>query len=129
MKTNLKKEDNIRTKKQKKLKVSLKHDLTFKNFFKNNKKALKSLLENFLPLPAGKNIQTVEVLDSAMPILEKMSAKTKNPIMDLRLKLDTGELVNVEMQMCPHPQGGLQGERLFSTHTMLSSKSPIHFYN
>ena len=88
--------------KQKKLKVSLKDDLTFKNFFKNNKKALKSLLENFLPLPKGKSIQTVEILDSAMPILEPLEAKAKNPIMDLRLKLDTGELVNVEMQMCPH---------------------------
>ena len=40
--------------KTKKLKVSLKHDLTFKNFFKNNKTALKSLLENFLPLPKAK---------------------------------------------------------------------------
>ena len=89
-------------KKTKKLKVSLKHDLTFKNFFKNNKKALKSLLENFLPLPPGKSIQNVEVLDSAMPILEPLESKAKNPIMDLRLKLDTGELVNVEMQMCPH---------------------------
>ena len=68
-----------------------------------------------------------------MPILEPLESKAKNPIMDLRLKLnqtgfekgaalagfpsykvdmkpensnqtsiDTGELVNVEMQMCPH---------------------------
>ena len=90
--------------KSKKLKVSLKHDLTFKNFFKNNKPALKSLLENFLPLPKGKNIKTVEILDSVIPILEPLESKAKNPIMDLRLKLDTDELVNVEMQMC-HQSG------------------------
>ena len=90
--------------KSKKLKVSLKHDLTFKNFFKNNKTALKSLLENFLPLPKGRRIKTVEILDSVIPMLEPLESKAKNPIMDLRLKLDTDELVNVEMQMC-HKMG------------------------
>ena len=86
-------------KQQKKNKVSLKHDLTFKSFFKSNNQALKSLLQAFLPLPKGKHIQEVHVLDSLIPSMEK---DTKNPVMDLRLKLGSKEIVNVEMQMCPH---------------------------
>ena len=97
-KTKLKKEAKM-PKKQNKKKVSLRDDLTFKHFFKNNKKALISLLENFLPLPKGRGIQKVQILDSVLPSFEK---RAKETLMDLRLTMDNKELVNVEMQMCSH---------------------------
>ena len=83
----------------KKQKVSLRNDITFKHFFKNNEKALISLLESFLPLAKGRRILSIEILDSFLPTLGN---KAKETIMDLRLILDNKETVNVEMQMCSH---------------------------
>ena len=81
----------------KKQKVSLRNDITFKHFFKNNEKALISLLESFLPLAKGRRIQSVKILDSLL-----QNPGNKETIMDLRLILDNKEIVNVEMQMCSH---------------------------
>ena len=78
-------------------KVSLKNDVNFKYFFKNNERALISLLTHFLPLPKKRSIKTVKIEDSLLP---PTKLKDKESIMDIRLTLDTGEFVNVEMQMC-----------------------------
>ena len=67
----------------KKQKVSLRNDITFKHFFKNNEKALISLLESFLPLAKGRRIQSVKILDSLL-----QNPGNKETIMDLRLILD-----------------------------------------
>ena len=80
----------------------LKEDEHFKNFFKNNQKPLISLLESFLPLPKSRKIKEVKVLDSLLSVTDKLSNK-KESIMDLRLQLDNGEFVNVEMQLLEHP--------------------------
>ena len=79
--------------------LSLTQDLIFKNYFKLHKEALKSLLKAFLPLPKNSFIQKVTILDSLLPSL---SQEEKSSIMDLRLQLQNGELVNVEMQAFPH---------------------------
>ncbi len=79
--------------------ISLTKNGHFKSYFKTCKPALKSLLKAFLPLPDKSSIQEVTLLDSLLPNLTK---EEKNSIMDLRLQLNTGELVNVEMQAFPH---------------------------
>ncbi len=79
--------------------VNLTKNGHFKNYFKTCKPALKSLLKAFLPLPDKSSIQEVTLLDSLLPNLTR---EEKNSIMDLRLQLNTGELVNVEMQAFPH---------------------------
>ncbi len=92
------KRDKKNTKKRPLL-VNLTKNGHFKNYFKTCKPALKSLLKAFLPLPDKSSIQEVTLLDSLLPNLTK---EEKNSIMDLRLQLNTGELVNVEMQAFPH---------------------------
>ena len=79
----------------------LKNDKVFKNFFKNNQKPLISLLESFLPLPKSRKIKEVKVLDSLLSDAGKLSDK-KETVMDLRLRLDNNEFVNVEMQLHNH---------------------------
>ena len=79
----------------------LKNDKVFKNFFKNNQKPLISLLESFLPLPKSRKIKEVKVLDSLLSDAGKLSNK-KESVMDLRLRLDNNEFVNVEMQLHNH---------------------------
>ena len=79
--------------------VNLTKNGHFKNYFKTCKPALKSLLKAFLPLPDKSSIQKVTLLDSLLPNLK---TEEKDSIMDLRLQLNTGELVNVEMQAFPH---------------------------
>ena len=69
-------------------KVSLKNDVNFKYFFKNNERALRSLLTHFLPLPKKRSIKTVKIEDSLLP---PVKLKDKVSIMDIRLTLDTGE--------------------------------------
>ena len=96
----LKKEDTMNKTLRNKIKpekVSLKNDVNFKYFFKNNERALRSLLTHFLPLPKKRSIKTVKIEDSLLP---PVKLKDKVSIMDIRLTLDTGEFVNVEMQMC-----------------------------
>ena len=87
-------------KKQKNFLLSLTHDIVFRNYFKECRPALKSLLKAFLPLPKDSSIQKVAVLDSSPPLLKE---KEKSSVMDLRLLLNNGEKVGVEMQTCSHP--------------------------
>ena len=79
--------------------ISLTQNGHFKSYFKNCEPALKSLLKAFLPLPDKSSIQKVTVLDSFLP---NLTPEEKSSIMDLRLQLNTGERVNVEMQAFPH---------------------------
>ncbi|MCY4512570.1 MAG: Rpn family recombination-promoting nuclease/putative transposase [Bdellovibrionales bacterium] len=79
--------------------LNLTQDLMFKNYFKLNKNLLKSLLKAFLPLPKNSFIKDIVILDSLIPSL---SLEEKSSLMDLRVQLDSGEVVNVEMQAFPH---------------------------
>ena len=79
--------------------LNLTQDLIFKSYFKLNKNVLKLLLKAFLPLPNNSSIKEILILDSLLPSL---SLEEKNSIMDLRVQLNSGELVNVEMQAFPH---------------------------
>ncbi|MCY4513166.1 MAG: Rpn family recombination-promoting nuclease/putative transposase [Bdellovibrionales bacterium] len=79
--------------------LNLTQDLMFKNYFKLNKNVLKSLLKAFLPLPQNSSIKDIIILDSLIPSL---SSEEKSSLMDLRVQLDSGEFVNVEMQAFPY---------------------------
>ncbi len=85
--------------KKRSLLVSLTKNGHFKSYFKTCEPALKSLLKAFLPLPDKSSIKKVTILDSFLPNLTR---EEKSSIMDLRLQLNTGELVNVEMQAFSH---------------------------
>ena len=87
------------TTKPRSLFLNLTQDLMFKNYFKLNKTLLKSLLKAFLPLPENSSIKEIVILDSLIPSL---SSEEKSSLMDLRVQLDSGEFVNVEMQAFPH---------------------------
>ena len=88
----LKKPDNV---------IDLKKDLAFKIYFKENNSLLKSLLQNFLPLPEGSQIEEVEVQDSELtpPFYQP---EEKKFVLDLKVRISrkegTVETVNVEMQ-------------------------------
>ena len=75
--------------------INLTKDRVFQYFFTHYKDSLKSLLKAFLPLPEGHKIQEVHILD---PRSISGNPRDKRCIFDLRLKLNTGEWVNVEMQ-------------------------------
>ena len=79
--------------------LNLTQDLMFKNYLKLNKNLLKSLLQAFIPLPGNSSIKDITILDSLLPSL---SPEEKSSLMDLRVQLDSGEFVNVEMQAFPH---------------------------
>ena len=79
--------------------LNLTQDLMFKSYFRLNKNVLKSLLKAFLPLPEDSSIKEVFILDSFIPAL---THEEKSSLMDLRVQLDSGEFVNVEMQAFPH---------------------------
>ena len=76
--------------------INLTSDIIFQHFFKKDEAVLKSLLKAFLPLPEGKSIQQVQVLDSLS--LPDQNIEDKCSIFDMKLKLNTGEKINVEMQ-------------------------------
>lgn len=79
--------------------LNLTQDLMFKNYFKLNKNVLKSLLKAFLPLPQNSSIKDIVILDSLIP---SFSPEEKSSFLDLRVQLNNGEFVNVEMQAFPH---------------------------
>ena len=78
-----------------KTKPKLIRDRVFKHYFKNSEEAVIALLNQFLPLPEGRVIESIEFLDSAMP---PENLKNKDCVLDLRIRLDDGKLVNIEMQ-------------------------------
>jgi len=70
-------------------------DRVFKRYFKNSKETVITLLNQFLPLPEGRVIKSIEFLDSVM---HSDKLKNKDSVLDLRVRLDNGYLVNIEMQ-------------------------------
>ena len=104
--------------------VDLTNDRAFKAFFSNNKVLLLSLLKAFLPLPNKKSIhsfsfietkkkphkgvdkkqsnQKVNIERSSLiltdPSLPSPYARDKQVVLDLNVRLNTGEKIDVEMQ-------------------------------
>ena len=75
--------------------IKLSKDLMFQIFFKQSKRCLLSLLNAFIPMPKGKTITDAQILDPAnLP----SSPKGKLSIMDIKVKLNDGELINIELQ-------------------------------
>ena len=83
------------TKTQGKTYMDLTLDGVFKAYFKDADEICISLLRQFLPLPKGSDIQSVKFLDS---VLNPKNPDDKNSLLDLRVKLNTGASVNIEMQ-------------------------------
>ncbi len=75
--------------------IKLTQDLMFKAYFIRDKSLLRSLLKSFLPLPSDKDIEKIDILNPEIPPEAK---KKKQIILDLKLELNTGEKINVEMQ-------------------------------
>ena len=75
--------------------LNLTLDACFKAYFKESDKVSISLLKHFIPLLKGKEIQSVEFLDSVM---NSENPEDKDSLLDLRVKLDDGMSVNIEMQ-------------------------------
>ena len=71
-------------------------DGVFKAYFKDADEICISLLRQFLPLPKGSDIQSVKFLDS---VLNPKNPEDKNSLLDLRVKLNTGASVNIEMHL------------------------------
>lgn len=87
--------------------INLLQDLMFKTYFSKSPEVLLFLLKAFLPLPKGKSIKSVKILNAKegekeLTILDSFiypsSLESKMIVLDLRVQLSTGELVNVEMQ-------------------------------
>ena len=74
-------------------KLKMKDDIMFKAFFTRNQKELKSLLSEIL----GKNVKIAKVTHDAR--LEQLAREMKYGILDLEVELETGEIVDVEMQL------------------------------
>ena len=76
----------------------LTRDITFQYFFRKNTRILKLLLKAFLPLPKNCSIDKVKILNSSS---HPRNPENKHFIFDLKLKLSSGEMINVEMQNFP----------------------------
>ena len=80
--------------------LNLCEDRIFRFFLKSDPSLslLRSLLETFLPLPKGRKIRKIKIVD---PVIESQKKGGKQVILDLRVQLDNKEWVNVEMQAFP----------------------------
>ncbi len=76
-------------------KLVMKDDIMFKAFFSRtgNEKFLKAFLTALL----GKELNIKRVIHDAR--LEQLAKEEKYGILDLDIELDTGEFVNIEMQL------------------------------
>ena len=74
------------------LKLTL--DAIFKAFFKDKSVSV-HFLKHFLPLPKNRKIVSIDFLDPKMTPEQK---KLKEPVLDLRARLDNKEHINIEMQ-------------------------------
>ena len=79
----------------KKITIPLTKDVLFQYYFNKNKKVLISLLQSFLPLQ--KNNPITDAID-LNPRLLSSDDSSKQSVFDLKLKLSTGDYVNIEMQ-------------------------------
>ena len=75
--------------------MDLTSDSCFKAYFKESNGVIKSLLKNFIPLLKGQKIKSVQFLDS---VINTENSKNKDSFLDLRVHLDDGMSVNIEMQ-------------------------------
>ena len=75
--------------------LNLTMDTSFKAFFKDESMST-PLLQNFLPLPENRKIVSLKVLD---PVMTPENIENKSPILDLRIRLDSKEYVNIEVQI------------------------------
>ena len=75
--------------------VKLLLDLVFKFYFSGNKRVLLSLLKTFLPIP--ENTQIVDILNADSSIYPS-AEDGKRIVLDLRIQLNSGEKINVEIQ-------------------------------
>ena len=75
--------------------LNILQDLMFKMFFSGDKGVLLSLLKTFLPIP--EDTQVLDILNTDSSIYPSAEDK-KQIVLDLRLQLNTGENINVEMQ-------------------------------
>ena len=99
--------------------LNLCEDRAFKSFFKTNLSLLRSLLETFLPLPKGRKIENIQLVD---PIIESQKEDGKQVILDLRVQLDNKEWVNVEMQA--FPQKGFEKRSVYYLTRMFGGFLP-----
>lgn len=76
--------------------IKLSQDLMFKIYFTKNKKLLLSLLKAFLPLPSSQKIERIDILN---PQTIPETKEKKQIILDLKLRLNNEEKINVEMQV------------------------------
>ena len=151
--------------------VDLTNDRAFKAFFSNNEKLLLSLLKAFLPLPDKKTVHSFEFIKDKEPqgqqqqpqkakaqklVAEKQGltltdpslytpfVKDKQVVLDLNVKLNTGEKVDVEMQAINKPAfmeraifywaklfiKGLEKsatyDRLCKTYSLIFTKFPVY---
>ena len=69
-------------------------DKIFKAYFEDSN-ICRYLLNQFLPLDSNKSISSVEFLN---PVITPERSKDKSNVLDLKVQLDNGESVNIEMQ-------------------------------
>ena len=69
-------------------------DKMFKTYFEDSD-ICRYLLNQFLPLDSDKSISSVEFLS---PVISPERSKDKSSVLDLKVQLDNGESVNIEMQ-------------------------------
>jgi len=77
-------------------KLVMKDDILFKAFFSRKENYLKSFLNAIL----GKDIKIKKVIHDAR--LEQLAKENKYGILDLEVELESGELINIEMQVKDH---------------------------
>ena len=75
--------------------MDLTSDSCFKAYFKESNGVIKSLLKNFIPLLKGQKIKSVQFFDS---VINTENPKDKDSFLDLRVHLDNGMSINIEMQ-------------------------------
>ena len=97
--------------------INLCQDLMFKIFFSRNEKLLLSLVQTFIFQPKGKTIETLTIKNKAEdknwlkateiallnPALYPKFPGGKEVVLDILATLNTGELVNIELQTWSHP--------------------------
>ena len=79
-------------------KLVMKDDIMFKAFF--SKKGNERFLKDFLNAILGKDIKIKKVIHDAR--LEQLAREQKYGVLDLDVELDSGEIINIEMQMNNH---------------------------
>ena len=76
-------------------KLRMKDDIMFKAFFSRNEN--KKFLKDFISSILGENIKIKQVIHDAR--LEQLARERKYGILDLDVELESGELINIEMQL------------------------------